>query len=103
MNPWKRSCRVSGVWFLEPKLSHWSDWSECKTETLEGAEPIRDVLKSPVESFLTDSFIQTHESKKRRERFCVRKQQQHFAYGNIPTDTVIDQQVKCFYILLSMR
>ena len=31
-------------------------------------------------------------SKKRRERFCVRKQQQHFAYGNIPSDTVIDQK-----------
>ena len=46
LNPWKRSCRISGVWFLEPKLSHWSDWSECKTETVEGAEPIRNVLKS---------------------------------------------------------
>ena len=46
LNPRKRSCRISGVWFLEPKLSHWSDWSECKTETVEGAEPIRNVLKS---------------------------------------------------------
>ena len=59
------------MWFLEPRLSHWSDWSECKVDVVDGAEPV---------------------SKKRRERFCVRKQQQHFAYGNIPSDTVIDQK-----------
>ena len=64
LNPRKRSCRISGVWFLEPKLSHWSDWSECKTETLEGAEPIRNVLKSHNSLIiLIDSFLKPAKAK----------------------------------------